>query len=45
MDESEWIVVINNDEKASFFKMATCGLVGDLHQIVPQLIKIIEERL
>jgi len=39
MDASENIVVINDDDKAPFFELATCGLLGDLHEIVPQLTK------
>ena len=39
MDESGRIVVINDDEKAPFFELATCGLIGDLHEIVPHLIE------
>ena len=39
MDESERIVVINDNEKAPFFDLATCGLLGDLREIIPYLIE------
>jgi len=38
------IVAINNDQSASIFKSADYGIVGDLHQVVPKLLEVINQR-
>lgn len=43
MNNSEYIFAINKDEKAPIFKTANYGIAGDIYEIVPKLIKRIEE--
>ena len=41
---SETVIAINTDRTSPLLKMADLGIVGDLHQIVPILIRKLRER-
>ncbi len=43
MQTSDVIVAINKDPEAPIFKVATYGIVGDLHKVVPLLTKKFRE--
>lgn len=44
MQTSKTIVAINKDAEAPIFEIADYGVVGDLHQVIPQLVGEIEKR-
>ncbi|WP_460001084.1 electron transfer flavoprotein subunit alpha/FixB family protein [Paradesulfitobacterium aromaticivorans] len=44
MSNAKLIIAINKDKGAPILKLADLGIVGDLHQVIPALIKGIRER-
>ena len=45
MNKSEYIISINTDSKAPIFKLANCGLIGDLYEIIPRLLDRINQEV
>lgn len=43
VSSSKYIVAINEDNEAPIFEAADYGIVGDVHKVLPELIKIIKE--
>jgi len=44
MEESAKIIAVNSDPEAPIFSVAHYGIVGDLHLVIPMLIKALKER-
>jgi electron transfer flavoprotein alpha subunit len=44
MEESQRIIAINTDPKAPIFSVAHYGIVGDLREVIPKMIKAYKEK-
>ncbi len=44
MQTSQTIISVNKDANAPIFEFSDMAVVGDLHQIVPQLTALVKER-
>ncbi|MEG1431413.1 lactate dehydrogenase subunit LctC [Eubacterium sp.] len=42
MQNSDFIIAVNSDPKASIFNIAHAGIVGDLYEILPELMTMID---
>jgi electron transfer flavoprotein alpha subunit len=45
MRDSKVVVAINNDRNAPIFQECDYGIVGDLYQVIPELTKIMKQKL
>ena len=43
MQQSDVIIAINRDKQAPIFEVATYGIVGDVFELVPAIVKRIRE--
>jgi electron transfer flavoprotein alpha subunit len=44
MKESEMILAINSDPSAPIFNIADYGIVGDMYEVIPQMIEKIKKQ-
>lgn len=43
MEKSQLVIAINNDPKAGIFRFADLGVVGDVHEVLPLLVRRLRE--
>jgi electron transfer flavoprotein alpha subunit len=44
MQNSEYVIAINKDKNAPIFEAAQMGIVGDVFEILPDLIQSLRQR-
>ena len=44
MQSSNVIVAINKDANAPIFEFSDLGVVGDVHEVVPKLTELLQQR-
>ena len=43
MSSSDTIIAVNNDAEAPIFKVADFGIIGNMHEIIPEFTKLLKE--
>lgn len=43
MSDADFILAINRDPEAPIFRIADCGIVGDLYDVIPELIRQVRD--
>jgi electron transfer flavoprotein alpha subunit len=43
MKDAKSVVAINNDRSAPIFKIADVGILGDVHQVIPQVLRNLQD--